>query len=337
MEAGLSSCASPILRPATIIDVGLAGRHATGDARRHKGGCCGSAGDASRPHARDFCPAAPLGVLARSNRRFRPADRLFWLFLRWLWPRWWEALVLIQPTTVDCWHREGARRCWRRRSRRPGRPRIDAPCRDLIRRMAAENCLWGAPRIHGELLKLGIAISERTVSRYLHGRPTPRSQSWRTFFANHLGGQTLISPVMFADVHDEHIVGDASDLSFRSAQSIDESCASIHRTSVDWGRSLQPSSLGVRLGHNHLQGRTGARKSSGRDPPPHLPLQPAVRRSRRLSSVCADGAFGDRRQCESICPHVLGQAALSLYAVCDRVVNIVGRPALRLVRDVFAT
>jgi hypothetical protein len=83
-----------------------------------------------------------LGVLARSKRRFRPADRLFWLFLRWLWPRWREALVLIQPATVERWHREGVRRWWRRRSRRPGRPRIDSPCRDLIRRMAAENRLW---------------------------------------------------------------------------------------------------------------------------------------------------------------------------------------------------
>jgi hypothetical protein len=83
-----------------------------------------------------------LGVLARSNKRFRPVDRLFWLFLRWLWPRWREALVLIQPATVDRWHREGVRQCWRRRSRRPGRPRIDSTCRDLIRRIAAENCLW---------------------------------------------------------------------------------------------------------------------------------------------------------------------------------------------------
>ena len=247
-----------------------------------------------------------LGVLARSKRRFRPADRLFWLFLRWLWPRWREALVLIQPATVDRWHREGVRRCWRRRSRRPGRPRIDSPCRDLIRRIAAENCLWGAPRIHGELLKLGIAISERTVSRYLHGRPTTRSQTWRTFFANHLGGQTFISPVMFADAHDEDIVVDASDLSFRPAASIDASCASIHRTSVDWGRSLQPSSLGVRLGHNRLQDRTGARKSSGRDPPRHLPLQPASRRSRRLSFVRADSAFATDGSV-SICQRVLGR------------------------------
>src|SRR5207237_3079395 len=87
-----------------------------------------------------------LGVLARSNRRFRPAGRLLWLFLRWLWPRWREALVLVHPATVDRWHREGLRRCWRRRSRRPGRPGIDSTCRDLIRRMAEENCLWGGPR-----------------------------------------------------------------------------------------------------------------------------------------------------------------------------------------------
>ena len=176
-----------------------------------------------------------LSVLARSNRRFRPSDRLLWMFLRWWWPRWREALVLVLPATVDRWHREGFHRCWRRRSRRSGRPRIDSPCRDLIRRVAAENCLWGAPRIHGELLKLGIAISERTVSRYLLGRPTTRSQTWRTFFANHLGGQTFISPVMVADAHDEDVVVDASALSFRPAPSIDASCASIHGPIVNWG------------------------------------------------------------------------------------------------------
>jgi putative transposase len=111
-----------------------------------------------------------LGVLARSNRRFRASDRLLWLILRRLWPRWRDALVLVQPATVDRWHRDRFYRCWRRRSRRPGRPPIDSQCRALIRRLAAENRLWGAPRIHGELLKLGIAVSERTVSRYLVGR-----------------------------------------------------------------------------------------------------------------------------------------------------------------------
>jgi hypothetical protein len=66
-----------------------------------------------------------LGVLARSDRRFRPSDRLLWVCLRWLWPRWRDALVLVQPATVARWHRQGFRGCWRRRSRRPGRPRID--------------------------------------------------------------------------------------------------------------------------------------------------------------------------------------------------------------------
>jgi putative transposase len=95
-----------------------------------------------------------LAVRARPNRRFRPSDRLLWLILRRVWPRWRDALVLVQPATVDRWHRGRFIRGWWRRSRRPGRPRIDSPCRDLIGRLADENRLWGAPRIHGELLKL---------------------------------------------------------------------------------------------------------------------------------------------------------------------------------------
>jgi len=156
--------------------------------------------------------------------------------------------------------------------------------------MAAENCLSGAPRIHGELLKLGIAISERTVSRYLRGRPTTRSQTWRTFFANHFGGQTFISPVTLAEPHDEDNVVDASDVSLRPAPSIHASCTSIHGRTIDWGRSHQLSSLGVSLGQLHLQDRTGVR-NSGRDPPRPLPWQPASRRPRRLSFVRGDSAF----------------------------------------------
>ena len=129
-----------------------------------------------------------LGVLARSHRRFRPSDRLLWLCLRRVWPRWRDALVLVQPATVARWRRQGFRGCWSRHSRRqPGRPRIDSQLRALIRRMATENRLWGAPRIHGELLKLGVTVSERTVSRYLPDRRTAPSQTWRTFLANHLG------------------------------------------------------------------------------------------------------------------------------------------------------
>ena len=152
--------------------------------------------------------------------------------------------------------------------------------------MAAENCLWGAPRIHGELLKLGIAVSERTVSRYLRGRPTTRSQTWRIFFANHLGGQTTVSPVMFADMHHE---------------------GTIHGPIVDCGRSLEPSSLGVGLGQHHVQDCTGARNSSGRDPPRDLRLQAASRRPRRLSFVRADRTFATDGSVRSIYSRVLGR------------------------------
>jgi hypothetical protein len=190
-----------------------------------------------------------------------------------------EAVARTSPT-VDRWYREGVRRCWRRRARRPGRLRIDSSCRDLIRRMAAENCLWGAPRIHGELLKLGIAISERTVSRYLRGRPPRRSQTWRTFFANHLGDPTLTSPVMFADAR-----GDASDVSFHPTQLSINGAVSGH-WAVDCGLPLQPTFLGMRLRQDHLQDRTAACKSTGRGPPPHPWLQ-LPRRPATVPSVCA--------------------------------------------------
>jgi hypothetical protein len=137
-----------------------------------------------------------LAVLARSNRRFRPSDRLLWLILRRMWPWWREALVLVRPATVDRWHRDWLDRRWWRHSRRPGRPRIDSQCRDLIGRLAEENRLSGGPRIRGELLKLGIVVSERTVSRYLRGRPRRPSQTWRTFLENHLGQFTLTSQVL---------------------------------------------------------------------------------------------------------------------------------------------
>src|SRR3989442_855332 len=145
-----------------------------------------------------------VGILARSNRRSRAPDRLLWLCLRSLWPKWRPALVLVQPATVVRWRREGLRRCWSRRSDRPpGRPRIDSDVRALIRRMAAENRLWGAPRIHGELLKLGIGVSERTVSHYLANTRMPPSQTWRTFLANHFDRLAFTSPVMFCGAPDE--------------------------------------------------------------------------------------------------------------------------------------
>jgi Homeodomain-like domain len=144
--------------------------------------------------------------------------------------------VLVQPATVDRWRRDGFGRCWRRRSGRAGRPRIDSPSRDLIRRLAAENHLWGAPRIHGELLKLGIAVSERTVSRYLQGRPKARSQTWRTFFANHLSDRAFMRPVASSVATDDDVVVDAS--ACRSARC---RCRSIICAQpISWGLSIGP-------------------------------------------------------------------------------------------------
>ena len=170
-------CLANIASRHKSIDVGAAGRHSTKRCEQSSRRVLPSdrvVGQRVETSCSRLLPYATNWLSSLVRRRFLSTDRLLWLFLRWFWPKWREALVLIQPATVDRWHRESVHRCWRQRSRRPGRPRIDSPCRDLIRRMAAENCLWGAPRIHGELLKLGITISERTVSRYLRGRPTTR-------------------------------------------------------------------------------------------------------------------------------------------------------------------
>ena len=96
-------------------------------------------------------------------------------------------LVIVKPETVIGWHRKGFRLywSWKSRRRKGGRPPIPCDVRALISRMSRENPLWGAPRIHGELLKLGIEVSEATVSKYLARFPKPPSQTWRTFLGNH--------------------------------------------------------------------------------------------------------------------------------------------------------
>jgi transposase InsO family protein len=95
-------------------------------------------------------------------------------------------MVLVKPTTVVQWHRQGFRLYWRRRSRHLGRPRMSREIRDLIRTMSQANPLWGAPRIHGELLKLGFDVSQATVGRYLPWRPKVPSPTWRSFLQNHM-------------------------------------------------------------------------------------------------------------------------------------------------------
>src|SRR3954454_25394266 len=130
---------------------------------------------------------------ARPQPILRWSDRLFWVGLRLAWPDWKSALVIVRPATVIAWHRRGFAWYWARRSRSGGgRPQVGAYVRRLTREMARANPLWGAPRIHGELLKLGFEVSERTISRLMPRRRRPPSQTWRTFLENHLGATVAI-------------------------------------------------------------------------------------------------------------------------------------------------
>ena len=130
-----------------------------------------------------------IEVLNRSSGRprLRWRDRAFWDLLTCIWPEWRRSLYSVQPETVIRWHREGFRDYWRWKSRprRPGRPRVTSEVRDLIRQMSSTNLTWGAPRIHGELLKLGIDIHHSAISTYMVRPPRPLSQTWRNFLANH--------------------------------------------------------------------------------------------------------------------------------------------------------
>jgi putative transposase len=131
-----------------------------------------------------------LAVYRRTVPRpkLRMTDRLLWAGLARVWASWRQALVIVSPDTVLRWQRHRFRDYWTRLSGQPtgGRPPVNTEIKALVRRIAAANPLWGAPRIHGELVKLGINIAERTVSRLLPKRRTPPSQTWRTFFSNHV-------------------------------------------------------------------------------------------------------------------------------------------------------
>src|SRR5215467_7949465 len=132
-----------------------------------------------------------IGVLQRSVKR-RPQltsmDRLLWVYLSRTWHNWRSTLVIVKPETVVAWHRKGFRLFWTWKVRRgeSGRPVIARETRDLIRRICRENPTWGAPRIHGELLKLGIDIGETSVSKYMVRGRRPPSQTWRSFLETHV-------------------------------------------------------------------------------------------------------------------------------------------------------
>jgi len=113
-------------------------------------------------------------------------DRLLFVLLYRLWPGVLDSIAVIQPDTIVRWHRCGFRALWRWKSRRRlGRPGIFRKIRDLIREVGRANPLWGAPRIHGELLKLGIDVAQSTVAKYMLRTRRPPSQSWRSFLYNH--------------------------------------------------------------------------------------------------------------------------------------------------------
>ena len=134
-------------------------------------------------------------LAAKPHPRPDRFDRAFWATLASLWPSWRRSLAFVSPDPVVRWHRAGFRLFWRWKSRRPGRPPIDEQLRNLIVTMATENPTWGAPRIHGELLKLGYRVAQATVASYLPKRPrgsSPDTPDWKTFLNLHLHGSAGI-------------------------------------------------------------------------------------------------------------------------------------------------
>src|SRR5262249_25804919 len=133
-----------------------------------------------------------LSVLRRQTStrpRLTAADRLLFVWLCRLFPSLRSAMTIVQPDTVLRWHRSGFRLYWRWKSRSlGGRPKVPIEIRRLIRRISEENRLWGAPRIHGELLKLGIEVSQSTVAKYMVRHRPGSSQTWKTFLRNHAAG-----------------------------------------------------------------------------------------------------------------------------------------------------
>src|SRR4030081_403099 len=143
----------------------------------------------SRLEAENAVLRHQLIVLRRKvsgRARLTNPDRWFFVLLYRGFPSILKVVTIVQPETLVHWHRAGFRRYWRWKSRRRGeRPQIETELRALIRQMSTENFLWGAPRIHGELLNLGFSVPRSSVAKYMIKRRGPPSQEWRTFLRNH--------------------------------------------------------------------------------------------------------------------------------------------------------
>ena len=145
----------------------------------------------ARLHAENLALRRQVLILSLKNRsrvRLRNLDRLVLVWLYRIFPSILNAIIVVKPETVIRWHRRGFRAYWHWRSRRGGRPTVDREISALIRRMSRENPFWGAPRIHGELLMLGIAVAQSTVAKYMGRRNRPTSQGWKTFLRNRAAG-----------------------------------------------------------------------------------------------------------------------------------------------------
>jgi len=153
---------------------------------------CGLFKSEARLEAENTYLRHQLGVLCRKAPRKITLcnwERLVFVWFYRLYPSLLESTHIINPQTIVRWHRQGFRAYWRWKSfNQGGRPRIDKDLRKLIREMSLANPLWGAPRIHGELLKLGFEISQTTVANYMIKGRRPPSQSWKTFLHNHAEG-----------------------------------------------------------------------------------------------------------------------------------------------------
>jgi len=173
--------------------------------------------------------------------RLCSVDRLVWVWPYRVWPRCLETMVLVKPATVVQWHRQGFRLYWRWRSQSGRRP-IAGETRKLIREMCIANPLWGAPRIHGELLKLGITLSQATVAKYMLLRPHSPSPSWRSFLRNQALGIVAI---------DMFIVPSATFRLFRNAHTgprPPQDCPLRCHTASDRGLAVASGDRSVPLG-----------------------------------------------------------------------------------------
>ena len=150
----------------------------------------------ARLEAENLVLRQQINVLRRNAPKrfvFGTFDRLAFIGLYRLVPGIVDALTIVRPETVIRWHRAGFRSFWRWKSRRRGgRPRVPLEIRKLIRDMSLANPLWGAPRIHGELLKLGVDVGQTSVAKYMARRRGGPSQGWRTFLSNHADGIAAI-------------------------------------------------------------------------------------------------------------------------------------------------